>query len=205
MTLVGSRDWLVLSVTSAGAGVPSLRMFVWRGLRTAGALTLQPSVYLLPARPDALRAGRRIVDRVKSAGGQAQMLRMSATEQGDQDWLVEQMQQARDVEYAEVLDRLPSFFAELEKETGGGRVTFAEVEENEADLARFEDWLAKIRARDYFCAPRGLEVISELARAREALTAFEALALDADDPLSTPTAAALTRPLRAVPAKRSTR
>ncbi len=179
-------------------------MFVWRRLQTAGALTLQPSVYLLPARPDGLRAARRIVDRVRRDGGQAQLLRMSATEQGDHDWLVERMQQARDVEYAEVLDRLPSFFAELEKETAGGRVTFAEVEENEADLARFDNWFTRIRARDYFCAPRGAEVTSELARAREALAAFEALALDADDPVTTPTADVVTRSLRAVRAERAT-
>jgi hypothetical protein len=46
------------------------------------------------------------------------------------------------------LDRLPAFFAELETETARGRVTLAEVEENEADLARFRNWTAKIAARD---------------------------------------------------------
>jgi len=158
-------------------------MFVWRRLQIAGALTLQPSVYLLPARADALRAVHQVRDRVRSDGGQAHLLRMSATEQGDHDWLVEQMQQARNVEYAAVLDRLPSFFAELEKETAGGRRTFAQVKETKADLARFDKSLAKIRARDYFCAPRGLEATSELARAREALKAFEALARETDEPV----------------------
>ncbi len=154
----------------------------------AGALTLQPSVYFLPARPDALRAVHQIRDRVRSDGGQAHLLRMSATEQGDHDWLVERMQQARNVEYVAVLDRLSSFLVELENETEGGRRTFAEVKETEADLARFDKSLAKIRTRDYFRAPRGLEATSELARAREALKAFEALALETDEPLSSWTA-----------------
>jgi hypothetical protein len=33
--------------------------------------------------------------------------------------------------------------------------TYAEVEESEADLERFEKWLAAITARDYFGAPAG--------------------------------------------------
>jgi hypothetical protein len=60
-----------------------------------------------------------------------------------------------------------------------GRVTFAEVEESEADLARFQAWLAKI-ARDYFAAPLGERVRAELDRAGQLLAAFEAAALAAD-------------------------
>jgi hypothetical protein len=62
------------------------------------------------------------------------------------------MRAAIDAEYAEVLERLPDFFTELDAETTRGRVTFAEVEESEADLARFRAWVAKIAARDYFTA-----------------------------------------------------
>ncbi|MFI6358508.1 hypothetical protein ACIBJF_39215 [Streptomyces sp. NPDC050743] len=36
-----------------------------------------------------------------------------------------------------VLERLPSFFAKLEMESGHGRAVFADVEESEADLDRF--------------------------------------------------------------------
>ena len=43
------------------------------------------------------------------------------------------------MEYTEVLDRLSLFFVELEKKAAAGRVAFAEVEDNKADLARFDN------------------------------------------------------------------
>lgn len=54
------------------------------------------------------------------------------------------------------------------------------MEESEADLARFEAWVSKIAARDYFAAPIGTEVRAELERARIAMKAFEAAALAED-------------------------
>ena len=67
--------------------------------------------------------------------------------------LIGEFNAARDAEYAEVLERLPAFRQELDLERARGRVTYAEVEESEADLERFRSWLAKIGARDYFAAP----------------------------------------------------
>lgn len=64
------------------------------------------------------------------------------------------MNAAIDAEYAEVLDRLPAFFSELEYERKRGRVIYAEVEESEVDLDRFRLWMSQISARDYFGARR---------------------------------------------------
>lgn len=48
---------------------------------------------------------------------------------------------------------MPAFLSEITTEMARGRTTYAEVEESEADLERFEKWLAAIAARDYFGAP----------------------------------------------------
>jgi hypothetical protein len=45
--------------------------------------------------------------------------------------------------------------SEITMETARGRAPYAEVEESEADLERFEKWLAAITARDYFQAAAG--------------------------------------------------
>ncbi|WEO93188.1 Chromate resistance protein ChrB [Streptomyces sp. FXJ1.172] len=79
-----------------------------------------------------------------------------------------------------MLERLPSFFAELEMESGRGRAVFAEVEESEADLERFRSWVAKIEARDYFRGPLGEQVRAELDRAAATLAAFESAALEGE-------------------------
>jgi len=171
--------WLVVAVSTAG-GSDSLRVTVWRRLRGLGALYLQQSVCLLPDRPEVARAVHRLAGQVRAAGGSARVLHVQLSDAGECEQLVAEMCAAVEVEYREVLQRLPSFFSELESETARGNFTFAEVEESEADLARFEAWLTKIAKRDYFDAPLAAQVRSEVERARVALRAFEAAAWAAE-------------------------
>ncbi|MEU6664873.1 Chromate resistance protein ChrB [Streptomyces sp. NPDC046727] len=109
------------------------------------------------------------------------IVHVEIADEGERRELAEEMTAAIDEEYAEVLERLPSFFAELEMESGRGRAVFAEVEESEADLEWFRSWAARIEARDYFGAPLGERVRAELDRAATALAAFEAAALAGED------------------------
>jgi hypothetical protein len=69
-----------------------------------------------------------------------------------------------------------------DRETARGRASYVEVEENEADLMRYHDWMAEIAAQDYFGAPRGEAARSERARAEQVFAAFEAAALAAEEP-----------------------
>jgi len=189
------RDWLVISVSTAGAA-GTLRVQVWRKLRSLGALYLQQSVCLLPARAEVLRDLRRLADRIHQQGGTARILRMRFADPAEEHAVVEELNAARDAEYAEVLERLPALRQELAEETARGRLTYAEVEESEADLDRFRTWLAKIAARDYFAAPGGQAAREAVADAAAELAAFEEAALHADAP--EPTAAVNTQQLRIV-------
>jgi hypothetical protein len=172
--------WLLVSVTTAGAA-PSLRMQVWRKLKGLGALYLQQSVCLLPDRPAVATALGELRERVRADGGRMRIVHIDIGDERERGELAEEMAAAVDEEYAEVLERLPSFFAELEMESGRGRVVFAEVEESEADLERFRSWVAKIEARDYFGAPSGRRVRAELERAAATLNTFAAAALAGED------------------------
>jgi hypothetical protein len=180
--------WLVVAVSTAG-GSDSLRVTVWRRLRGLGALYLQQSVCLLPDRPEVARAVHRLAMQIRAGGGSARVLHVHLSGASEREQVVAEIRAAVEVEYREVLQRLPSFFSELESEIGRGNVTFAEVEESEADLARFEAWLTKIAKRDYFDAPLAAQVRSEMDRARTALRAFEAAAWAAESDTA-PTAGA---------------
>lgn len=169
----------MISVSTAGA-TASVRMQVWRRLRSLGALYLQQSVCLLPARTDVVREVRRLVDRVHRQGGSARVLRMAFTDPAEEQTVIAELNAARDAEYAEVLDRLPELRRELADEQARGNVTYAEVEESEADLERFRSWLAKIAARDYFNAPAGQAARDAVEQAAAELAAFEEAALYAD-------------------------
>ncbi|KOV68769.1 Chromate resistance protein ChrB [Streptomyces sp. MMG1121] len=176
--VVEPDGFLLVSASTAGAPAAT-RVRVWRKLRSLGALYLQQSVCLLPDRDPVRRQVQRLIASVRKDGGTARSLTVAVTDAGEYAQLVAEFNAERDTEYAEVVERAPDLLAELEKETARGRATYAEVEESEADLERFDKWLAKIAARDYFGAPGGEAARSAVERCREALAAFEDAAIAA--------------------------
>jgi hypothetical protein len=169
----------VVSASTAGAS-DSLRVQVWRKLRSLGALYLQQSVCLLPARERPVREVRRLSDRIRREGGTSRVLRMAFADPQEESDVIAELNSARDGEYAEVLERIPALRQELAQERARGRLTYAEVEESEADLNRFRSWLAKIRERDYFGAPMGDSARAAVADAAAELAAFEAAAWESE-------------------------
>jgi hypothetical protein len=176
----GEREqFLLVSVSTAG-GPPSLRMQVWRKLRSLGALYLQQSVCLLPARERPTREVGRLLARVHTQGATGRAITIEIPNEREHAALVAEFNAARNAEYGEVLERTPAMLAEIATETARGRASYAEVEESEADLDRFRSWLAKIVARDYFEAPGRASAEAAVANCAQALAEFEAAALSAE-------------------------
>jgi hypothetical protein len=125
---------------------------------------------------------------VRQGGGTARVLPMAFTDPAAEQAVITELNAARDAEYAEVLERLPELHRELAHEQARGRATYAEVEESEADLHRFQAWLGKIETRDYFHAAGGDAARAAVAGAAAALAAFEKAALDAETSGPTPAA-----------------
>lgn len=181
MSDVTHERWLLMSVSTAGAP-DSLRVQVWRKLRSLGALYLHQGTCLLPARQSVVRETRRLADRIRHQGGSARILQMEFVDEAEEQSVIDEFSLARDAEYAEVLDRLPQLHRELAEERARGNTTYAEVEESEADVQRFRSWLGKIAARDYFDAPLGRDAREAVDRAATDLAAFEEAALNAEAP-----------------------
>jgi len=108
------------------------------------------------------------------------MLRITLTDDRQEAAVIDAMQRERTDEYRELVERTRTFHAELRFERGRGRATYTELEESDADLARYQKWLAAIRARDYFAAPGGDEAAAAVASCEEALARFESDALSAE-------------------------
>src|SRR6266511_1821157 len=107
MADVQAARWLLVTVSTAGAPA-SLRVQVWRRLRSLGALYLQQSVCLLPDRPEVARAVRRLLDRVRHEGGEGRALRVALTDPAEEADVVGAFRRERAEEYAEVLERTPA-------------------------------------------------------------------------------------------------
>jgi hypothetical protein len=175
-----ARDWLLITVSTPPGGTSTLRVYAWRNLRSLGAHYLQQSVCLLPATPRTTRAVARIVTRLRAEGGHGEMLRIHLTDSKQEGAPIDAMQRERADEYHEVVESTRRFHEELQLERRRGRTTYTELEESDADLARYQKWLAAIRARDYFDAPGGEDARAAVASCEEALVRFESEALSAE-------------------------
>jgi len=189
----------LVSVAAPGGKSSTLRVYAWRKLRSLGAHYLQQSVCLLPATAKTTRDVTRLVARLRTEGGQGDMLRIQLTDAKQQAAIIDAFQRERSDEYHEVVERTKQFHDELALERRRGRATYNELEESDADLARHRKWLAAIKARDYFDAPGAAEAIAAVAACEQALAEFESEALSAE--LDTSEETNLPR-LRAVDAKK---
>lgn len=149
-----------------------LRATVWRRLRTLGAVYLQNSVTALPAGPASERALRKLRHDIIGMGGTAVLIQGEALA-GEAEILTA-FQAARNDEYEEIVDRCRDFLAQVEKEHVAVHFTFAELEENEVDLVKLDNWFAKVRERDAFGASGRAEAEAALAECAAALEGYAA-------------------------------
>jgi hypothetical protein len=167
--------WALL-VPQLPAVPSSARVQLWRHLRAAGALSLQNGVWALPSTPSHEQLLRDELANIVRQGGSGLLFRAQAVELGGRQGedLVARFRAERDEEYAEVCERCQALRDELKRETRVGKHTFAELEENEHELAKLERWLPQIQARDFFSAPRTPSALAALADCRTDLAVFAA-------------------------------
>jgi hypothetical protein len=159
--------WL-LFVAQLPAHPSSARVLLWRHLRAAGAVSLQNGVWVLPARETHEQLLRDELAQVERHGGTGLLFQAQALGSD----LVARFHDERDQEYAEVCERCQALHDELTRESRAGKETYAELEENEQELAKLDRWLAQIQARDFFGAPTAARAAQEVEACRADLAAF---------------------------------
>ncbi len=162
---VGPRPWLVL-VYKVPSEPTRLRATVWRRVKGMGAVYLQSGVATLPDSASSERALRMLRHEIIEMGGTAALLSASALV-GD-DEITAKFNAARNDEYEEIVDRCQDFLEQVAKEVRAKHFTFAELEENEVDLAKLRGWFAKVEERDVLGGsgrPEALKALEECAAA----------------------------------------
>jgi hypothetical protein len=168
-----SRRWLLL-VYRIKSESSSRRTYVWRQLRQLGAVYLQSAVAVLPDRPELRRELDRLGQRIRSTGGEADLLETTSPSPAWEEQLVARFDAARDAEYDEILDSVEGFEDEIRRETRKRRFRFAELEEGEADWEKLQRWFARLTERDFFGAAGRAGAEAALARGRALLDEFTA-------------------------------
>lgn len=124
-----------------------LRALVWRRLKALGAVYLQNSVAVLPSTPATERALRGLRREIAdNMSGTAVLLEGVALAGGND--VLAMIEDARNDEYDEIIDKCQDFLAGIEKEIVAEHFTYGELEENEEDLAKLRNWFDKVVTRD---------------------------------------------------------
>jgi len=165
------REWLTLNY--ALPKEPSrVRVSVWRKLKKSGAVILGQSVWVLPASEDSADLLQELSEEILQNGGEAYLMKMAPHDAGTSERVVAAFQQARDDEYRELLEQCDDLLRELERESGLGKFSFAELEENEAEFQKLTDWYQKIARRDFYGAPLRPPADEKLEQCRAKLGVF---------------------------------
>jgi hypothetical protein len=143
-------------------------------LRQLGAIYLQQAAVIVPDQPELRAALNRLAAQVREFNGEASLLETVSPDPGWEQHVIEQFNQARAKEYAEVVENLERFEDEVRRETRKNKFTFVELEDLESDWEKLQRWHERVQARDFFQSPQRLEIVDALDRARTLLGSFSA-------------------------------
>jgi hypothetical protein len=147
------------------------RVAVWRELRRLGAVPLQQGTWAVPDGEPFEAGFAQVVDQVTAAGGQPVVLAV-AEEEASAAQLEALFTAQREAEWAEFVADCGKYEAELAAEVAKGKLTLAELDEEEQSLDRLRRWYRTIRARDLFVAPSAPLAERRLKECTEALEGF---------------------------------
>ena len=159
----------------------SARVSAWRRLHRLGAVFVGPSACLIPLRLQPEAGLADIANGLQGAGGTLDAYRVEAFADEAEAGLEARYSAARNEEYAELLERAQGVVDELKREGAKGKFTFAEVDENEADLVKLRRWLRRIRSRDLFQASGRAAAEAAINAAEAMLDSFAQIASARDD------------------------
>ena len=150
-----SDHWLVL-LYGLPTKMGTARVSLWRQLKKCGALSLKTSAYLLPDQPDQHEKLQWLAQRVRDAGGEATLIKVTEIEGLTGPEIVRQFNEARAVDYDALVPLLSDLIARNKKKA---EETF------DADLEKLTRQFEEVRHIDFFDSPRSQDVQMLLQRA----------------------------------------
>jgi len=147
-----SEQQLLLLLVGVPPTPSSLRVRVWRRLRSLGAVPLKRSAYLLPDTPDRYEDFQWLAQEVQRDGGDATLVRVQQIENVSPAEVLGLFHEPRDQDYKHLAARYRKVLQSLDRK---GAATSARVHE---ELTRLSKEHQRIRNIDFFGAPGGAEV-----------------------------------------------
>ena len=147
-----NHDPLLLLLIGLPPTPSSLRVRVWRRLRSLGAVALKRSAYLLPDTPERYEDFQWLAQEIQREGGEATLVRVQQIENVTPDDVRRLFHEPRDRDYRQLAVRYRKVLQVLERKSSAGKARAPE------ELARLAKDHQRIRDVDFFEAPVGAEV-----------------------------------------------
>jgi len=147
-----SQQHLLLLLFGLPPTPSSLRVRVWRRLRSLGAVALKRSAYLLPDTPERYEDFQWLVQEIQRDGGDATLIRVQQIENVGPDDVQRLFHEPRDRDYRQLAVRYRKALQKLEKKSDAARARVGD------EIARLSRDHQRIRDIDFFDAPGGAEV-----------------------------------------------
>ena len=176
----GAQAWLLLTY-KVPAEPAKRRIALWRKLKALGAVYLQNGVCLLPKVESHVRRLKLLQNEITAMEGDAVLLETVGLDRVQEQKVIARFSGERNEAYQEFISRCDDLEAEIAKERGIGKFTYAEVEENEEDLTKLQAWLAKIVRLDFYSASLRAEAEERLARCAALLDDYAREVFEAQD------------------------
>jgi hypothetical protein len=147
-----NHDPLLLLLVGVPPTPSSLRVRVWRRLRSLGAVALKRSAYLLPDTPERYEDFQWLAQEIQREGGEATLVRVQQIENVTPDDVRRLFHEPRDRDYRQLAVRYRKVLQSLERKSPAGRARAQE------ELARLAKDHQRVRDVDFFDAAGGAEV-----------------------------------------------
>jgi hypothetical protein len=147
-----SQQQLLLLLVGLPPTPSSLRVRVWRRLRSLGSVALKRSAYLLPDTPDRYEDFQWLAQEIQRDGGDATLIRVQQIENMSPADVLQLFHEPRDRDYRQLGVRYRKLLRNLDRKSEAGRARTHE------EIARLSKDHQRIRDIDFFDAPGGAEV-----------------------------------------------
>jgi hypothetical protein len=147
-----SEQQLLLLLIGLPPTPSSLRVRVWRRLRSLGAVPLKRSAYLLPDTPERYEDFQWLLQEIQRDGGEATLIRVQQIENVGPGDVLRLFHEPRDQDYRQLTARYRKLLQSLDKKSAAKSVRVQE------ELARLAKDHQRIRDIDFFEARGGAEV-----------------------------------------------
>ena len=147
-----SQQQLLLLLVGVPPTPSSLRVRVWRRLRTLGAVPLKRSAYLLPDTPERYEDFQWLAQEIQRDGGDATLVRVQQIENVSPADVLRLFHEPRDQDYKHLAARYRRLLQSLDRKTAAASPRVHD------ELGRLAKDHQRIREIDFFVAPGGAEV-----------------------------------------------